>query len=485
MSKKIELYLIPRLQDILFFCVFYLVIVLGQNMLNADGDLSRHLLAGKLILQDKALPATEPFLYPMTGETYVSHEWLSDVVFYSVYEYFGLNGIVILAAILLSSTFTILYASLSIRWNRRIPIILLVMWGTLATIPNWITRPYLFSMLFLSIWLIMADGLARNKNIPLWGFPAVMIVWCNLHGEFIAGILVLIAYTAGWAWDYILSRESDLQTGKNLGVALGLSMLASLIHPSGIQSWRMILGFLNNRYLTSMINEARPPNFQELTFSLLLGLLLFSIFALGSYKGKISTDRALLLTGFTAMSLFAARNIHLYCIVAPFVLAETLSAENKIGFLNKIEIAFSNMESRLKGIFWPLAITIGFCIFVLPASSYQFNPKWFPVDAVQWLETHPQEGNMFNEISWGGYIALRLWPGQSVFIDSIGDFEGELTREYLAVTSPPNNEWQDVFTKYDISWVLIPPNSELAAKLLDTKQWTILYEDDTAIILKR
>jgi hypothetical protein len=486
MVEKIELYLIPRLQDILFFCIFYLVIVLGQNMLSSDGDLSRHLLAGKLILQDKSLPDTEPFLYPLAGETYVSHEWLSDVIFYLVNEYFGLSGIILLAALLLSSTFTVLYASLSARWDRRIPIILLVMWGTLATIPNWITRPYLFSMLFLSIWLIMTDELSRNRSIPIWGFPAVMILWCNLHGEFIAGILVMVAYTAGWWWDYILHKESDLQTGKKLGAALALSLLASLFHPSGVQSWQVILGFLNNRYLTSMINEARPPNFQELTFSLLFGLLLFSIFKLATHNGKISTDRAILLTGFSAMSLFAARNIHLYCIVAPFVLAETLTAENKFAFINKMETTFSNMESRLRGIFWPVAITIGFCIFVLPANSHQFNPKWFPVDAVAWLKTHPQEGRMFNEISWGGYIAWYLWPDQSVFIDSIGDFEGELTREYLlAVTSSPNDDWQDVFTKYDISWVVIPTNSPLTMKLLDTKEWTLLYQDDTAIILRR
>jgi hypothetical protein len=276
-----------------------------------------------------------------------------------------------------------------------------------------------------------------------------------------------------------------LQTGKKLGAALGLSMLASVIHPAGVQSWHVILGFLNNRYLTSMINEARPPNFQELTFSLLFGLLLFSIFALATYKGKISTDRAILLTGFSAMTLFAARNIHLYCIVAPFVLAETLAVENKPAFLNKMEKALSVMEGQLRGIFWPIMTIIGFCVFTLRGNVlHQFNSESFPVDAVTWLEAHPQEGRMFNEISWGGYIAQHLWPTQLVFIDSIGDFEGDLTREYLEASSASGN-WPQLFKKYDISWVIIPSTSQLAKALRESDDWVVLYEDHTAIIFRQ
>jgi len=457
-------------------------------MLNADGDLSRHLLAGRVILQDRAIPASEPFIYPYAGRTYVSHEWLSDVIFYSVDHAFGLAGIVLLSAILLAAASTLLYSSLSTQTNYRIPALALVTWGVLATIPNWITRPFLFSIFFLVIWLIEVDRLARDEAVPIWHFPVLMMIWSNLHGEFIAGILVLIAYAAGWLWDYLFNRASvKMGTGKKLWLTLLLSGLATLLNPGGIQSWMTMFGFLNNHYLTSLIVDAQAPDFQQPTFWLLLGLLIFSIFILSIKKERLPTGQAFLLAGFSAMSLLAARNIHLYTVVAPFVLTKTLASGTEIKFLSGVENTLRIIEGKAKGVFWPLVTVAVFCFIILgigSAQNYQFDRRSFPVGAVEWLKTNPQTGNMFNDINWGGYIALQLWPQQPTFIDSIADFSGDVTREYLRVMSLSDG-WQAVFSKYDIAWVIVRPNSRLAQTLKDDLHWKVVYEDDTAIILKR
>lgn len=456
-------------------------------MLNADGDLPRHLLAGRLIFQSSAIPHTEPFIYPYAGRTYISHEWLSDVIFYLVDKYFGLAGIVLLSATLLATAFTLLYSSLSIQVNYRIPVIALVIWGITATIPNWITRPYLFSILLLVIWLIAVDRLARNQAVSLWYFPALMIIWSNLHGEFIAGILVLIAYSMGWILDYVHNPDiSKPETGKKLWVALIISGLASFIRPGGVQSWITIFGFLNNRYLTSLIIEAQSPNFQQPTFFLMLGLLIFSIFLLSLKRESLPAGQAFLLAGFSAMGLVAARNIHLYTIVAPFVLAKALASGPEIKFLSGIENILRNIEGNLRGIFWPLITIILFCFFILTSKgsqNYQFDRNSFPVDAVKWLKSHPQEGNMFNDINWGGYIAMQLWPQQSTFIDSIADYTGDVTMEYISVMSL-SDTWYDIFPKYNIKWVIIRPHSILTETLKDSLRWKVIYEDNTAIILR-
>jgi hypothetical protein len=63
-----------------------------------------------------------------------------------------------------------------------------------------------------------------------------------------------------------------------------------------------------------------------------------------------------------------------------------------------------------------------------------YDPEKFPVAAVNWLETHPQDGEMFNYFIWGGYLLYREWPDLQVFIDGQTDFYGEtLSREYLSV----------------------------------------------------
>lgn len=460
-------------------------------MLNLDGDFPRHLLTGKYILENRTVPNTELFIHPYLNRHNVSHssEWLSDVIFYAIYLYAGLAGVVALSAFLLASTFTLIYSNLSARLGLRIPVFIIVAWGALATSLNWTTRPHLISMFLLAIWLVWADDLRRGEKIPLWRFPVFMLLWSNLHGEFIAGILVLLAYSVGWVVDYLLDPAgARLDAGKNLWLTLLLSILATLLNPGGVGPWVGILGFVNNQYLMSRMMEANSPNFQMPEMRVLFGLLAISIFLLAVKKEKLSAGQGFLLAGFSAMSLIAVRNVHLYGIVAPFVLAETLGVTRDIRLMRRLEIILQNVEGRIKGIFWPLITVISLSAFVITNSAmqrfYQFNPPMFPVQAVEWLEDNPQQGKMFNDLNWGGYLALHLWPRQLTFIDSIADVTGEVTMQYETVITLADG-WQDIFEQYNIEWVIIESNSKLAKELEFKQQWHVLYEDDTVIVLRK
>ena len=483
--------LVPRLQDIFFISLFVAVLLLGQRMLNLDGDFPRHLLTGKYIIENRTIPTTELFIYPYLNRPSVSHssEWLSDVFFYTIYLYAGLAGVVALSAFLLASTFTVIYSNLSIRLNLRIPVFLMVAWGLLATSVNWVTRPHLFSMLLLAIWLIWADKLRRGEKIPLWYFPLFMLLWSNLHGEFIAGILVLLAFSVGWVIDYLLDPvNTKLNIGKNIWMALLLSIFASLLNPGGTGPWVGILGFVNNKYLMSRMAEANTPNFQTPEMRVLLGLLAISILLLSIKKNKLSAGQGLLLAGFSAMSLIAVRNIHLYGIVAPFVLAETLIETRNIPLMERLESTLQTVEDKIKGFFWPVITVISLSIFVITNSAtqkfYQFTSPMFPVQAVEWLEKNPQQGRMFNELNWGGYLALHLWPRQLTFIDSMADVTGEVTMQYEAVITLSDG-WQDVLRQHNIEWVVVERDSVLARELESKYQWYVLYEDDNSVVLRR
>lgn len=491
MKSNLPLRLLPRLQDIFFISIFLAVLLLGQRMLNLDGDFPRHLLTGKYILENQTVPTTELFIHPYLNQHSVSHasEWLSDLILYVTYLYTGLAGVIALSALLIASTFTLIYSNLSTRVNLRIPVLIIVAWGAFATSINWVTRPHLMSMLLLAIWLIWSDDLRRGKKIPLWRFPVLMLLWSNLHGEFIAGILVLLAYSVGWTMDYLLDRTSTTSDiGKNIWLALILSALASLLNPGGVGPWVGILGFVNNQYLMSRMLEANTPNFQTPEMRILLGLLVISIFLLAIKKEKLSAAQGLLLAGFSAMSLIAVRNIHLYGIVAPFVLAETLSETKKIRLVERLELTLQNVERRITGILWPVTATVILSIFVITNSFaqifYQFTQPMFPVQAVEWLKKNPQQGKMYNDLNWGGYIAFHLWPEQLTFIDSMADVTGEVTMQYEIILTLTDG-WQEIFEQHNIEWTIIESNSPLALTLENDQQWRVIYEDDTAVILHK
>ena len=477
---------LPRMSAILFILLFFSALTLGPEMLNLDGDLPRHLLMGRYMVQTKTIPTTELFMYPYLGQPYVPHEWLTDVLFYGVYSIGNWAGLVLLAALLLAVTFTLLYRGLSERLSLRLPILILVAWGGIATSLNWAIRPHLVSMCLLAIWLLWTDDLRRGKKIPIWLFPALMLLWSNLHGEFIAGILVLLAHTVGWTLEYAFDPSGkDARIGKRLWLAFISSSIAGLLNPSGLGPWLTIFGVVNNEYLMSRMSEGNAPNFQKPEMLVLLSLLATSIVLLAIKRSRLSLGQGFLLAGFSAMSLIAIRNIHLYGIVAPFVLAETLEGIRSLQLIDRLERSLENIEVRFKKSTWTAVSLVALsCLFIFSQGGrglYQLKEPIFPVQAVNWLEDHPQSGHMFNDLNWGGYLGLRLWPDQLPFIDSMSDTTGQITRQYeTIITLHP--EWQQLFERYDITWAILPTDGPLARELIK-QEWETAYQDPTAVIL--
>lgn len=481
-------YLLPRLQDILFLGIFAAVILLAPRMLNQDGDLPRHLAMGRYVWQHGLPPTADVFSHTNTGKAFAPHEWLAGAIFYGVYALFGLNGIILLAASLLAATFWLIHTDGVSRSGVRLPVLLITVFGAAVSSLHWIVRPHLFTMLLLAIWLVLAERLRQRKPVQIWLFPLLMLAWANLHGEFIAGFLVLAAYLAGWGWDFFTRKpEAASSAGLNLALAGGLSFLATLINPAGLRIWTTVLGYVNNSYLITHTNETNPPNFLEPKFLVLLALLALSMILLATKRERLPTAQAFLLAGFSVMSLLAARNVHLYGVAAPFVLATTLSGSREILPIKRVEALLAQVESQLKGIIWPAAVILIFSLTLAfgPLRGWvSFSPAFYPLDAVTWLKANPQSGEMFNHFDWGGYLIFNLWPEKKVFIDSQTDVYGEnFTRQYEKVITLAG-DWKAVLEKYQVRWAIIPPQWPLAAAL-EAEGWRAVYRDATAVILAR
>ncbi|MDD2921450.1 MAG: hypothetical protein PHQ36_04120 [Anaerolineales bacterium] len=111
MSKSPVLikYLLPRLRDVLFFGVLFVVVLNGPKFFNQDGDLGRHIAIGNYILDTAVIPTRDIFSHTMQGEYLTPHEWLAQVLFAIAHRLMGLSGDVFLFALLVSATFVIVY----------------------------------------------------------------------------------------------------------------------------------------------------------------------------------------------------------------------------------------------------------------------------------------------------------------------------------------------------------------------------------------
>ena len=343
-------------------------------------------------------------------------------------------------------------------------------------------------MLLLAIWLIQTDKLVRGEKVYWWSFAGWMVLWTNIHGEYISGLLVLISYLGGWLWDYLFHREeADPTIGKQLGLAFVASLAVTLLNPISLRAWTTVTTWLGNDYLMEKTQETIPPNFLNSEFYILLAMIGFSIFILAVHRTKLHTGQAIMLAGFTIMVLTSARNVHIYGIIAPFVLAAPLVGIMSPSAIGKIEENIQLTENKLKGTLFPFIIIVAAIIMINTTNlghSLRFSPSVFPTEAAEWSISHPQQGNMFNPFDWGGDLSFTILPDNKVFIDSQGDVYGEaFIREYeQVITLAPG--WQNVLDKYHVSWAIVPRVWTLATALTG-EGWSEIYRDDTSVIMRR
>ena len=484
MSKSLYYYFFPRIQDGFFVGLLIAVWLIGPSLFSADGDLGRHITIGTYMIENRNIPTRDIFSHTMTGERLVPHEWLAQVALASAHALMGLSGDVVLAAILIATTFTLTYREMIRRNVSQILALVITILAAFASSLHWIARPHLFTFLLLAIWSYQLEYNSRK----VWLFPIIMLIWANTHGAFIAGFVIWGAHMAGWVWD-LLQKQSTIQAGWHLFIIGIASFVVTLINPAGWHLWGTSVGYFGSQFLIDQTVEYKSPNFHNWSTWSFLAMLGLSLIML-SFRGRLRTHEALLLAGWTAMSLYSARNIPLFAIItAPYLAQLIHPVIEEASMLRRLDQTITSVEKNLRGTFYPALATILLIgASIVPGQSNNindFDPNRFPVSAVDWLHAHPQDGKMFNNFIWGGYLLYRLWPQQLVFIDGQTDFYGEaLSREYIQV-SLLQTGWENILKKHEVSWVIVQSDKPLVNGLREQLRWEIIYRDDTATILRK
>lgn len=487
MTGKIIAFMIPRLRDIFFLAVFTGITLMGPRLFNLDGDLGRHITIGNVILEERRIPTTDEFSHTMNGELLTPHEWLAQTAFALAHHLLGLDGVVILTAFVLAIAFTLLYNEMTKTGVNPLLAIVLALFGAAASSVHFLARPHIFTILFLAVWTPIVMRLERGENQrAIYLLPLIMLVWVNTHGAYIAGFVVMGAALVGAIWEWVQKRLPFAPVEHLLTAGLA-SALVLLINPAGVDIIKTSLGYIQNEYLVSHTQEYLPPDFHNLGFLPFLLLLSLMVFCFSFAWKRLRLSESLFAAGWTAMSLYSARNIPLFVVVVTPILGTVFQAgRGEIKMIARIGSRLRQVETPLRGFLWPLVlvtVTLMLSMYGFFGSYNSYNPDIFPVRAMDWLETHPQKGNMFNHFTWGGYILYRGWPQNLVFIDGQTDFYGEtLTHEYELVITQKEG-WNVVLEKYDVEWAILPVSAPLA-NALRKAGWSVIYEDATTTILR-
>ncbi len=452
-----------------------------------DADFWWHLKSGQFIWQNHRLPVPDPFafttyLHPdaYPGESMVrhfnlTHEWLSQVVFYGAWSAAGPAGIAALRASLL----TLICALVGFIVYRRTGGFYRAIAAGLVTASmcHWIAgeRPYLFTFAILgAVFLIL------ESRRFLWALPPLFLLWANLHGAFFLGWIVMGAYCA----EALLARFRGKPRAdeRRLLLAAALAVLVSGINPNGFHIVEILLAYRKSALQTSIAEWQRPAYWELSTFTAILylssGALVFA------WRRARVTDWLIFLL-FAAASLAAVRNIILVGIIGPIVLATYLPSFDSQKLLPRV---------RLLPAILGCAALIGLVrLAIVPHQSLDAADWRVPSGAADFLLAHPTTARLFNSYESGGYLIWRLWPHNQVFIDGRAISEATF-QDYRRIafnadsTGGPSGD--ELLKRYNIGAIVMPMIDYsgkvylLPAALTDPAQhaWKLVYAASDAVI---
>src|SRR5438067_13810645 len=141
-----------------------------------DPDWWWHLRTGRLIWEQRAIPAADPYSYTNAGRPWVVHEWLFEVLTYLGYRALGYNGLSLVLGLVLLATFTLHYLLLRALGAGRVLAGLLVAWSGLLTFMTVTMRPQIFSYLFLAVELWCLYLYRSGRRRAVWLLPPFMLL---------------------------------------------------------------------------------------------------------------------------------------------------------------------------------------------------------------------------------------------------------------------------------------------------------------------
>ena len=448
-----------------------------------DPDYFWHVTTGRWIVQHRSLPAADPFKYtyerivPGSPEAavvtcYLRCYWLADLVMYAVDALAGVTGMIFLRV----ATYVAILG-LMLRWlEARKAGAMGFIWGCLlalqmATVPS--ERPQLFALLLFPILMKLLDELggATGRKVTVYGLAIclLMLLWANMHGSFVLGVIVIVAAAAGMLLDGRMGRQ---HVDPRVYGWLAAACLLTLANPNGagimLEAVRSRGGRSNNiAELASTMAHFQAKWKSDIGY---WGVLVLAITTLVTQGRRMKAQHLTVAVGMLVMSLMARRHM-LYLPLAGLAIVPYLGNRLPWGRAGCLCAAAT------------LAIAV-WC-----ADKYAIlmfgQDDAFPVAAVEFLQGNPTADNLFNFYDWGGYIPYKM-PGTKVFIDG-RSVVAETAEDFAAMMETPR--WGRLFETYGIATVIMPAADSfsgelfpLATSLIASPEWVLVYADAAAVV---
>ncbi len=482
----------------LFLAISLILLFIIAARTAIDSDFWWHLRAGQETIHQDSPMLYDTFSYSRLSQEWVNHSWLSQVILFGCYRLgsYSLVSLLVAAVAVLSMWMVVPL----MKSGGMLDAFLLVFGGMVASV-YWSPRPQIFSLLFLScLGLVLYQDRAKGTKLR-WAIPLLFILWGNLHGGYVLGLLYLGCYIIGMILEEFFQSSNRVDWKKigQLVLITLLSFLLTAINPNGFKTWLIPFQTVGVEGLQNLISEWASPDFHQPVQMLFLLYFFSLIWCLALSPLKVKHGELLMLTVFGAMAFIARRNMTPFVLVSLPVFSRHLSPvleEVKQSWIARRKPQTHKfaaprdpstaIQKIINGALLTLLLFTGLVKLVV-VNQEEFVEEqielMYPDRAVHWIEENHPTGEIFSEYNWGGYLIWRLHD-YPVFIDGRTDLYGdEIIHQWVSVMNCAPH-WEDILEQWNAQTLLVSPSRAVIGCALHAG-WKEVYKDENSVLLTK
>lgn len=430
-----------------------------------------HIKVGEWVWDNKKAPSTGIFSYTAENFLWVSHEWLSALLIYSIFSLAGWPGLVFLATFSLTLAILLLFNFLVKRISVNASIIF-ILFAYFLVIPHIMPRPHILMLPMMVFWASQLIKATENQTQPPYPLALVMTLWSNMHGSFIMGIAFVLFFAAECVCT-TQDRSIRTQLIKRWLLFFLLCLLAVSINPHGIDGLLLPLKLTDQTYTIDIISEWASPNFHGLQP---LEVWLLSFIGLSLYKGlKLPLFRLVFLLGLLHLSLKYVRfATDLLPFLSPMILAVSFSHQLK----RPPNFSMSSLYPKSAWHWLATGVYLTALAVYLPTRTVESEQSIQTGKVLTALQKEKDVlGNVLN--SYGISIHLIHYDYR-VFIDSRAELYGDpFIKKYFKTISLEKGAQPllNLIRENNISWIIFETKCAINAFLGERPEWRQIYSD--------
>lgn len=505
-------------------------------------DYGIHLSIGREFVETGKVPHTEFLNYPLLGQVNNYEELGFQALLYTVYRAVGTDGVSVFVWLVATLAYFFIYRSLRARDVRPVVALFTMLLFALPFRIRLQPRPEIIAYLFCS-YLMYGCSLFyyRGNRRIVYTFPALFLVWANIHPSTLAGLATVGAFGTQSLVIAFRDRFEKESLKRNLLIplaVLALCVIATFLSKHGMDSLLTPVRLLANPTQRSSISEMTSVvnsgfyGYYKYIFGLcvlsgLLGLAVFRIrihdLVLAAYGLRLPLQVA---RGMAFMAVFCVPLVAASFDGAIRRLEEYLGKRREEETRRKAAEAKGAVRKKpRKGgepahpvplgggagdppaiprkaavpliLAWLLffgatgygAYYIGTGTSTLVELGIGLTKHKFSFGATDFVRSADLKGNMFNFFDLGGFVGWQLYPPRHTFIDGRAG-NPQVFEEHQAVTSAMGDV-EGLFRKYDIRYIITKTVDSsgmvlpLISYLGQSPAWELVFADGLAVVFIR